>query len=107
MVLWFIKKIKPVEIVSGECKVGADAFAKKFAKDCKIPYQPYPPRFPEERREMSYEEIRDVYYDRNFEIAFYCNVLLALEAPTKDGGTANTIKHWRNLQQPEKYLILA
>lgn len=118
----FIFNIDPIELVSGGCSTGGDKFAEEIAKEFNIPIKIFYPKFPWKYAKStekichwckynikneckingrcdgrkffvaSYHEIVKCYYARNDLIAEYGTHCCALESPTKDGGTAYTIK---------------
>lgn len=79
---WIIK-LGPDMLVSGGCPEGADRFAEIAAKKLGIPITIYYPK--------GYDT-RD-FYERNKKIAQNCDILLALVAEDRKGGTENTIKY--------------
>lgn len=85
-------------VVSGGCKKGADAFAKEYAKSLGLEYIEYRPRTDPPVR--SYGEAVQRYHYRNRLIAENCDILIALVADDRTGGTENTIKHARRAGTP-------
>jgi hypothetical protein len=82
---------RPTLIISGGCPVGADKFAVDIAKQCNIPIKEY---LPDLRPGMGYFERCDAYYARNKKIANNSDILIAMVAKNRKGGTENTIKHF-------------
>lgn len=90
-------------VVSGMCQAGADIFAEECVKitqtsKLKIGFEGFPIQsdIPFEDR---YEFTRRA-YARNHLIAEHSDVLFALVAPDRTGGTENTIEHARALGKP-------
>jgi len=94
-----IIKLKPAELVSGGCKKGADKFAEELSKELSIPMKIFLPKL---TRDMEYYKRVNAYYARNKEIANYSDILIAVVAPDRKGGTENTIKHFG----PDNLIIL-
>lgn len=89
-------------IVSGGCKKGADVFAKEYALEKGLEYVEYRPRTDPPVR--SYGEAVQRYHYRNRLIAENCDVLIALVAADRKGGTENTIKHAQRAGTPVRIL---
>ena len=81
-------------IVSGGCPTGADNFAEILAKELGIPITIY---YPKLRKGINYppHEVRNAMHSRNMRIALECEVLIALVAEDRKGGTENTIGHFK------------
>jgi len=84
-------------VVSGGCKKGADAFAKKICDSLDIPIIEH---LPDLQPNDTYLEAVQRYYKRNYKIAEGCDALVALVADDRKGGTENTIKYARKLNRP-------
>lgn len=76
-------------LVSGGCALGADSFAKSYAKACGYELIEYLPKLSEN---LSYREMVQAYYARNELIAINSDMIIALVTPERTGGTENTIK---------------
>lgn len=91
-----IKKLPYFEnicLISGGCPEGADKFAEELADELKLRkfiHQPDYSALPPNPKRFHFTTI---YFARNRLIAKDCDVLLALPAPDRKGGTENTIKH--------------
>lgn len=72
-------------IVSGGCATGADRWAEEIAAELQIVPVIYCPDFKNIR-------IPACYFARNTEIAEDCDVLIALCAPDRTGGTEDTVR---------------
>ena len=86
-----VKELNPLEIVSGGCKQGADRFAEQITKELRIKKKIF---LPEKPKRMVYHEFVKAFFSRNKQIAEYSDMLIALVAPDRKGGTENTIKHF-------------
>jgi len=87
-----IESLKPDLIISGGCPRGADQFAHELAKELGIPILIYFPKLPD--TDAPLYEFTKAYYARNKQIAEKSDVLLALAAPDRMGGTENTISYF-------------
>ena len=77
-------------VVSGGCRKGSDRFAKEFAESRKLGYTEYLPDLTGVRGS------RDAigrYFARNKLIADGCDILIALVAGDRRGGTENALSH--------------
>ena len=95
--------IGPEEIVSGGCPRGADRFAEQLARDLKIPITIYRPDCALSAGRWKFIE---ACYIRNEKVARRSDILLALVAPDRKGGTENTIKHFRRIHGGRNLEIL-
>lgn len=78
-----------LEIISGGCAQGADNFAEEAAKYFGVSMTiHYPQKLPQPK---SYAESVERYYARNRKIAGQSDVLFALVASGRDGGTEYTL----------------
>ena len=84
-------------VVSGGCKKGADAFAKKMCITAQIPLVEHLPNL---EPNLPYTDAVKRYYERNFKIADDCDALVALVADDRKGGTENTIGYATRLKKP-------
>lgn len=84
-------------IVSGGCKKGADKFAKDFAETRGLQYIEFLPDLTAVK--TRYDAIGR-YYARNKLIADSSDILIALVAEDRRGGTENTIAHARKRHIP-------
>ena len=87
-----ILELKPSMIISGGCTVGADSFAEEFARKLGIPIIIFHPKAPAGQSRQCWIE---AFYERNRQIAWFSDYLIALVAPNRQGGTENTIKHFK------------
>lgn len=87
-----------LHIVSGGCSTGADRFAEEIAKEVGLSITiHYPNKFKME--DNSKWEYTKLLFARNETIAIDCDVLVALPASDRTGGTENTIKHAEKLNK--------
>jgi hypothetical protein len=84
-----ILTLKPDELVSGGCYAGADKFAEEISIELNIPIKIF---YPKIKNGMQKFEMTKEYYARNKEIAEYSDVLLAVVAKDRTGGTEHTIR---------------
>jgi len=77
-------------VVSGGCKKGADRFAKEFAEDIGLDMVVHLPDMTGVRKRS---DAIGRYYARNNLIADGCDILIALVARDRRGGTENTLSH--------------
>jgi len=77
-------------VISGGCKQGADNFA---ASSCDLMGVNLIEHFPRLSGVRNYGEAVQRYYARNRKIAEDCDILVALVANDRKGGTENTIKY--------------
>jgi thiamine pyrophosphate-dependent acetolactate synthase large subunit-like protein len=98
-VMHFSTKECELVLVSGGCPKGADRFAEELAKELNLPIKiHYPDKSKlEEDTRWAYTKI---YFERNTLIAQDCDILLALPAPDRKGGTEDTIKKATALKKP-------
>lgn len=97
---WTYRRIKEVlkeqnvyksDIIISGGAIGVDSFAQHYAKEfgCQIRIvYPDPSKSSPER-----------YFDRNYLIALYSDVLIAFDKKLKSSGTKNTIKHAKKLNK--------
>lgn len=109
-----LERNEPIEkFVTGDCRVGGDAFCRTIAlywgRNLEVKYKIDP-----ETDDILHRFIKDYYkftqicYMRNEEIAKESlDYLIALIAPDRKGGTENTIKHFKRYHKDwKKKLIL-
>ncbi len=99
----FIVKLKDLipnlSFVSGGCPLGADRFAEELAEDFNIPIKIFYPdksKLPENPEKYHFAIIN---YARNTLIAEECDILVALVAEDRQGGTEDTIKKAKKLNK--------
>ncbi len=103
LILDKVHELNPDKIVSGGCPVGADAFAETIAHQLNIPFEEFLPNLDSN---VPYYKIVQSYFARNMRVAENCDVLLALVAPDRKGGTENTIKWFLKINKEENLIIL-
>lgn len=77
-----------VNLVSGGCKTGADQFAKEAAEFFELPFKEH---LPYKATPQNYWEAVKMLHARNEDIAIDCDVMFALVAPDRTGGTENAL----------------
>lgn len=95
----------PYVFVSGGCPKGADSFAEIIARKLGIHIIiHYPDRgsLPEKPMRWDFAKIN---YDRNTLIARDSDILIALVAPDRKGGTEHCIKQYLKLGKTKLFLI--
>lgn len=105
-----IDKIEKItKIVTGDCQIGGDQFARDVLKsmfDCELDVKyKIDPKTGEklEKYVSDYLEFTNICYTRNEKIAEEeLGCLLALVAQNRKGGTENTIKHFKRLHKDWK-----
>jgi len=99
-----VEHLKPTMIVSGGCPQGADKFAEEIAAEKDIFISVHHPNLP--KRGSPRHMYVQAYYARNNLIARQADVLLALVAEDRKGGTENTIEHFvKDKGSAEKVII--
>lgn len=109
--------LKDVTIVTGDCDVGGDKFAKEIADFFEINLDVKRIRDPDtgevmdfkNHRWFSYNRICNIFYKRDEEIAKEpLDYLIALVAPDRTGGTEYTIKQFKKYHKnwEEKLIII-
>lgn len=101
-----------LEIVSGEQALGADGYAKKFAKELGVKYVAFPPlhyRWVPECPEPAYmynKEYKPQYFFlRNIQIAEYSDVIAAfIPRGVESKGTMHTIKEAQKRGKPTQII---
>lgn len=94
-----LKEDGPLLIISGGCPQGADRFAEEAAREFGLDILVHMPDYnslPENPKRWHYTKM---YYARNSLIARDCDVLLALPAADRKGGTEDTIKKTKKLDK--------
>ena len=99
----FIKRAKElfpnISLISGGCNRGADKFAEYIATSLSIPiiiHLPDRTKLPPNPQRWDFTRIN---YARNILIAKDCDVLVALPASDRKGGTEHTIKETQRLNK--------
>lgn len=90
-------KFPTLEIISGGCEQGADHFAELICEEFQIPIKIFYPdksKLPENPKRYHFTKIN---YERNKLIAENCDILVAMTAPDRTGGTENTISEAHKL----------
>lgn len=105
----FLKLYEPGDcIISGGCPTGGDAFAERIAKALGIPITIiYPPKHlidKDLQRVNPRAAFAKIAYTRNEWIAQESDVILALVAPDRTGGTEDTLKHAKRLGKATQVL---
>jgi len=86
----FVNTLQPSDVViSGGCR-GVDTWAITAARKRNIATIEYRPNLTDCKARW---EFTKAYHARNERIARECDVLVAFVAPSRTGGTENTIKH--------------
>lgn len=95
-----IQEIKPDELISGGCPLGADKFAEELSEELNIPIKIF---YPEKVEPNSpyYKHVQS-FFKRNKQIAESSDRLIAVVSSEREktGGTENTIKHMKKLKKP-------
>ena len=99
-----IFELTPELIISGGCKKGADRFAELLAKEIDIPMKIFYPKLP--LKGAPYFEFAKAYHARNKLIADKSDMLIALVAPDRKGGTESTIKYFLENHLKKELIIL-
>lgn len=98
---------KDTVVVSGGCKKGGDKFAEELAETYNVPillHLPDKSKLPRNPQRWHFAEIN---YERNQWIARDSDILIALVACDRKGGTEDTIKHFiKTYKKPRKNLII-
>jgi len=90
-------------IVSGGCKKGADRFAEELADEMKVPIAIYPP-YPEEGSGKRGYAI--ACFQRNSLIADNSDILIAVVAKDRQGGTEDTVRKFLKKNPRTRAIIL-
>lgn len=92
----------PIEctFVSGGCPLGADRFIVELHKGEALPGSEMVEFLPDKSNINSKWDLVNAMYARNYKIAADSDVLVALVAPDRKGGTENTIKHMTKMGKP-------
>lgn len=88
---------RPLVVVSGGCKTGADRFAREWCELTSTKLVEHLPNM--DPKPHSRIDAINRYYARNKLIAADCDVLIALVARNRTGGTENTIGYARKLDK--------
>jgi hypothetical protein len=94
-----------IQIVSGGCKLGGDRFAEIIAKEFNIPiliHYPDKSKLPLEPKRWDFARIN---YDRNTDIARDSDILIAVVARDRKGGTEDTIKKYKKFKKDNLVLV--
>jgi hypothetical protein len=95
-----------IRFVSGGCKLGADRFAEIIAEGYGIPitiHYPNQADLPDEPKTWDYRVIN---FARNTLIAEDADILVAMVAPDRKGGTEDTIEKFCKLHSKGKLFII-
>lgn len=95
-----IKQGDSLYLVSGGCEEGADKFAEELSAELKLPISIHYPDKSKLPDKPLYYQIVQMYYDRNILIAEECDLLIALPADDRRGGTEHTIRRAEALGKP-------
>lgn len=98
-----LKKLKEgqsISLVSGGCPMGADRFAEELALDMRLFINIHYPNKQAMPNASRYEDFVIMYHARNTLIARECDMLIALVAEDRKGGTEDTIKKAKALNKP-------
>ena len=87
-----------VVFVSGGCPKGADNFIKELVNEDKFRGSVLREHLPNVFPGMKYWDVVNANYARNEKIAADSDILVAMVAPDRKGGTENTIKHAKRLK---------
>lgn len=90
---------EPVMFVSGGCPVGADSWAEDIAKEKNIPIKVFNPDFEKYGSPAAF-------FVRNDLIAKEADILIALVAEDRQGGTEGTIKMFQKYHPGSQVKIL-
>ncbi len=100
--------IDKIQLVSGGCRDGADSFAEDIHKELALPL-PIIIHHPDKTKlrpnlptRIAWAEIN---YARNTLIAEDSDILMAMVAPDRKGGTEDTIKKFRRIKRREPELL--
>lgn len=94
-----------VQFVSGGCPKGADFFAEVIAKSTGIPitiHYPDKSQLPENPKRRDFAQIN---FERNTLIARDSDILVALVAPDRKGGTEDTIRKFKKMKNGPIFLL--
>lgn len=92
-------------LVSGACKKGADRFAEELADEFKIPIAIYPPDTTRVRKGNK-QDYAIACWERNSLIADNSDILIAVVAKDRKGGTEDTIKKFLKKNSRNRAIIL-
>ena len=92
-------------LVSGGCPKGADKFAEELAEELILPIKIFKPKFEEMKNQTRWEYAR-VCFERNTLIAMESDILIAVVALDRKGGTEDTIKKFKKFHGERKVLLL-
>jgi hypothetical protein len=95
-----IAKGDSLHLVSGGCPKGADRFAEELAEELKLSISVHLPDESSLPSNPQYFDYVQMYFARNTLIAQECNILLALPADDRRGGTEDTIRKAQDLGKP-------
>ena len=90
-----------LHIVSGGCKTGADQFAKEAAEFFSLPFTEH---LPYKIEPKTYWEAVTMLQARNEVVILDCDIVFALIAADRKGGTENALKHAEKHGKPS-YLV--
>lgn len=87
-----VVELNPSMIISGGCAKGADNFAEEYARRLGIPILIFHPNHSAGQSRQCWIE---AFHRRNELIALESEHLIALVAPSRKGGTENTIRYFK------------
>lgn len=85
------EKFQDLILISGGCKQGADKFAEEIALEFNLPIKIYYPDISKLPKNPKRYDFTKINYERNTLIANECEVLIALVADNRLGGTEHVI----------------
>lgn len=99
-----LKKGKHFHLVSGGCPQGADRFAEELAEELLLPISIHDPDRESLPEDPQYYHYVEMFFKRNTLIAEECDILLAMPAPDRKGGTEDTIE--KTIKLKKKVVLL-
>ena len=97
---------KCIKLVSGGCPIGADHFAEALAKEHRIPITIHYPDKSKLKDNSPYWDYVKINHDRNTLIANDADILIAIVAPDRKGGTEDTIKKFLKRKSKKDLILL-
>jgi len=89
-----------LHLISGGCPKGADKFAEELAEELHLEITIHLPDKSSLPAKPLYHDFVRMYHDRNTLIAEECQILVALPANDRKGGTEDTIQKAKTLGRP-------